>query len=820
MPPAGDPVHKGTLVCVVLKAKNLPNKRSIGKQDPYCVLAMGSEQQKTKPDKRGGQHPTWDEQLHFEVYEDMEDALAKRTGDAAPSGSGSNSNSSSVSKATGSAARSKGGKKVLKVSCYADDSKDPEFIGEGLVDLTDTLKTGEFDEWVPIKAKDRYAGEVYLELTFYSAAAPPKRKKAIKPVVSGNDTYGGAGTFQDIDDLGEPPAAPPKPSASSSSSAAGAADIPASMRPGGGHRSQMSGSMSVSNLSSLRPSSGMAHSATMSDIPSSLRPSSSLAQIDAYTPPYAPASIGRGSSPAPPPAPQHSGDGAGEFGQQPSHLPRRNSFVANGSEYGGGMVPSASYYGHSAAPSQATIVPSSYGGGGGGGVALDRYGTMSSMASTSSLSSYAQQLPASATMSHLSSYSGRQDPAEQLSHSMSAMSFHQHQPPHQQPPHHHHLPTAAGAGTGDKPLPPPTPTPASNATPPSSALPPQSHIYQHHPQMSSGYQAQPPPPQPQHSYTPQPTHAHLGPTPPPHPASAPPTHGEYGQGLSGGPPPPAGGSHYYGGGGGGGGYDEPARPVSPAASTYSSVAPSVINAQAYYQQPTAGGSGGLHPQHQPPRASSPALSSSASMAMPVASPYQAPYGSVAMGADGSLPPMRRAPRPLPSTQPMMHQSPAAATATPPPLAPSPANGGVGGGSAVYGGQAPSVVYQHQHQHHGAAAGPGSASATTPSAPYAPPWAHQAAPPPGPPSHHYPPSSAPPSAPAPAPTTAPQWTQQQPSYLQGHPHQHPPPPPQQYDAGPPTSSYPYQHHGAGSGMSSTSSYPSHLYAHYSAAAPPS
>lgn len=61
--------------------------------------------------------------------------------------------------------------KVLRVACYADDTKEPEFIGDGIVDLTDTLKSGEFDEWVTIKAKDRYAGEVYLELTFYSAVS-------------------------------------------------------------------------------------------------------------------------------------------------------------------------------------------------------------------------------------------------------------------------------------------------------------------------------------------------------------------------------------------------------------------------------------------------------------------------------------------------------------------------------------------------------------------------------------------------------------------------------------------------------------------------
>lgn len=178
----GEPKHKGTLVCVVLKARNLPNKRSIGKQDPYCVLQQGTEQQKTKPDKRGGQHPHWDEQLHFEIYEDVEEQLNREAAAAAAAAAqqASTSSVSSLSKASASAAtgtaaagaklpRKPGKGKTLRVSCYADDTKEPEFIGEGSVDLTETLQTGEFDEWVVIKARDRYAGEVYLELTFYSS---------------------------------------------------------------------------------------------------------------------------------------------------------------------------------------------------------------------------------------------------------------------------------------------------------------------------------------------------------------------------------------------------------------------------------------------------------------------------------------------------------------------------------------------------------------------------------------------------------------------------------------------------------------------------
>lgn len=49
----------GTLVCIVDRAKNLPNRRSMGKQDPYCACRLGKEAKKTKTDKRGGQVPRW-----------------------------------------------------------------------------------------------------------------------------------------------------------------------------------------------------------------------------------------------------------------------------------------------------------------------------------------------------------------------------------------------------------------------------------------------------------------------------------------------------------------------------------------------------------------------------------------------------------------------------------------------------------------------------------------------------------------------------------------------------------------------------------------
>ena len=49
----------GTLVIIVDRAKNLPNKKSMGKQDAYCACRIGKEAKKTDTDKRGGQTPRW-----------------------------------------------------------------------------------------------------------------------------------------------------------------------------------------------------------------------------------------------------------------------------------------------------------------------------------------------------------------------------------------------------------------------------------------------------------------------------------------------------------------------------------------------------------------------------------------------------------------------------------------------------------------------------------------------------------------------------------------------------------------------------------------
>ncbi|WWC71378.1 uncharacterized protein I206_105333 [Kwoniella pini CBS 10737] len=192
-----EPKELGTLVVVVGKAKNLVNKSRFGKQDPFCTVAIGEEKQRTKPIKRGGQHPEWDEELRFAIVEDLDDVLVRSESqpdslhsslNGAPppplkdSPSGVVTSAALASKSRKGPINKKGGKS-MKVACYADDAKEPELIGDCVVNIDEVLKKGEVDEWYNINYKEKYSGEIYLELTFFSNDAPPVRRNVPRPSV-------------------------------------------------------------------------------------------------------------------------------------------------------------------------------------------------------------------------------------------------------------------------------------------------------------------------------------------------------------------------------------------------------------------------------------------------------------------------------------------------------------------------------------------------------------------------------------------------------------------------------------------------------------
>ncbi|KAL1902722.1 hypothetical protein Sste5346_001165 [Sporothrix stenoceras] len=128
----------GTLVLVVDRAKNLPNRKTIGKQDPYCAARLGKEAKKTNTDIRGGQTPRWDQELRFTVH-DSPDYYQ------------------------------------LKVSVFSDDKK-TELIGENWVDLRDIIVSGggQSDKWQSLTCRGKYAGEIRIEITYYDSRPKPK----------------------------------------------------------------------------------------------------------------------------------------------------------------------------------------------------------------------------------------------------------------------------------------------------------------------------------------------------------------------------------------------------------------------------------------------------------------------------------------------------------------------------------------------------------------------------------------------------------------------------------------------------------------------
>ncbi|KAK0726955.1 hypothetical protein B0T26DRAFT_637106 [Lasiosphaeria miniovina] len=133
----------GTLVLVVDRAKNLPNLRTIGKQDPYCAARLGKEAKKTTTDIRGGQVPKWDQELRFTVH-DSPDYYQ------------------------------------LKVSVFNDDKK-TELIGEAWIDLRDIIISGggQSDQWHQLFCRGKKTGEIRIEITFYDSRPKPERAAVV-----------------------------------------------------------------------------------------------------------------------------------------------------------------------------------------------------------------------------------------------------------------------------------------------------------------------------------------------------------------------------------------------------------------------------------------------------------------------------------------------------------------------------------------------------------------------------------------------------------------------------------------------------------------
>ncbi|KAH6621750.1 hypothetical protein C7974DRAFT_361655 [Boeremia exigua] len=139
----------GTLVAIIDRARNLPNKRTMGKQDPYCAARLGKEAKKTQTDKRGGQTPRWDQELRFTVHDSPDYHR-------------------------------------IKVSVFNDDRK-TELIGDTFIGLTNVIHPGggQSDGWHALDCRGKYAGEIRIEFTYYDirpkAEKPAEKRREAQP---------------------------------------------------------------------------------------------------------------------------------------------------------------------------------------------------------------------------------------------------------------------------------------------------------------------------------------------------------------------------------------------------------------------------------------------------------------------------------------------------------------------------------------------------------------------------------------------------------------------------------------------------------------
>ncbi|ODV64520.1 Inn1p ASCRUDRAFT_68489 [Ascoidea rubescens DSM 1968] len=134
----------GTLIIVVSRARNLPNRRKLDKQNPYCIVRIANLVDRTSAIVRGGQTPDWNHESRFQLTTDINP--------------------------------------ILKLSILDETKKSPELVCDAEIDCSPSFNTDVdegYDKWHPLQYCGRSAGEVYIEMTFYptSPTMAPKPKK-------------------------------------------------------------------------------------------------------------------------------------------------------------------------------------------------------------------------------------------------------------------------------------------------------------------------------------------------------------------------------------------------------------------------------------------------------------------------------------------------------------------------------------------------------------------------------------------------------------------------------------------------------------------
>ena len=133
----------GRLTIKTVKGRNLANKDSFGRQDPYVVFECnglsGPMTLKTKTDTDGGTNPHWDEEVELPIVDQYE----------------------------------------MDMSVFDEDMiGSNDLIGRVKFSLLPVFKEGFIDKWVKIKEKDKWGkvkdcGEIHLNLTFVGPVGKP-----------------------------------------------------------------------------------------------------------------------------------------------------------------------------------------------------------------------------------------------------------------------------------------------------------------------------------------------------------------------------------------------------------------------------------------------------------------------------------------------------------------------------------------------------------------------------------------------------------------------------------------------------------------------
>ncbi|KJA26271.1 hypothetical protein HYPSUDRAFT_159226 [Hypholoma sublateritium FD-334 SS-4] len=128
----------GTLIVVLLKARNLNDKHSFRKSDVFAQAILNGTQKRTHVDIKGGQHPEWDGETRFPILKSNTEKFRK-----------------------------------MEVACYSMEPRSEDLMGKATVDISETLRTGEFDDWVQLEVDGVPRGELYLEMTYYASSPAP-----------------------------------------------------------------------------------------------------------------------------------------------------------------------------------------------------------------------------------------------------------------------------------------------------------------------------------------------------------------------------------------------------------------------------------------------------------------------------------------------------------------------------------------------------------------------------------------------------------------------------------------------------------------------